>query len=245
VVLPELPPVRISQPASTQWWPALPPPGPPEPPEPARTDYQPEPYDPRTAGAVLPAADILQLYGTVLRKQRKRGSFVTLLVLVAILLGTSYYAWREVKNSRHHKPTDVAYTSAAGHFTARFPATPTEQTVVQRHGKVRIRLQTVADPVDHVVVGSARLSASIPKKQTTAVLDGLSKGLGSDGALTLARQQRTVFRGHAALEGELWAVDGSPFTFLATLYGDRQIYVLLAPAGADYAQLKASFIPIA
>lgn len=234
--------MRTPQPQSTKWWPALPPPGPPEP---ALDDYQPEPYDPRTAGAVLPAADILQLYGTVLRRRRKRGGFLTLLVLFAILLGTSYYAWRQVEKSKHHAPTDVAYTSAAGHFSARFSSTPTESTAVERHGKLRIRVQTVADAVDHVAVGSARLSAAIPKKQTTAVLVGLSKGLGSDGVLTLARQQRTTFRGHVALEGELWAVDGSPFTFLATLYGDRQIYILLAPAGASYAQLKASFIPIA
>jgi hypothetical protein len=242
VVVPEPPPLRVPQHQSTKWWPALPPPGPPEP---AMDDYQPEPYDPRTAGAVLPAADILQLYGTVLRKRGKRGGFVTLLVLFAILLATSYYAWRQVENNRHHAPTDVAYTSAAGHFAARFPSTPTEATAIQRHGKVRMRVQTVADSVDHVAVGSARLSAGIPAKQTTAVLVGLSKGLGSAGVLTLARQQHTTFRGHPALEGELWAVDGSPFTFLATLYSDRQIYVLLAPAGASYAQLKASFIPVA
>jgi hypothetical protein len=244
--MPDPPPMRVPQHQSTKWWPALPPPGPPEPlTSPVTADYQPEPYDPRTAGAVLPAADILQLYGTVLRKRRNRGGFVTLLVLVAILLGTSYYAWRQVEKSKHHAPTDVAYTSAAGHFSARFPSTPTAQTAIQRHAKVRMSVQTVADVADHVAVGSVRLSAPISKKQTTAVLVALSKGLGSDGVLTLARQQRTTYRGHLALEGELWAVDGSPFTFLATLYGDRQIYVLLAPAGASYAQLKASFIPIA
>ena len=233
--------MRVTEPQSPKWWPALPPP---DVPVAVTPNYEPEPYDPRTAGAVLPAADILQLYGTVLRSRRRGGSVLTLVVLLAVLLATSFYAWREVQKNNRHQATDVSYTSVAGHFTARFPSAPQEQTSIERHGALRMRVQTVSDAADHVAVGSVRISAPIPKGQATAILLSLGKGLASQGALTVARQQRSTFRGHPAVEGELWAADGSPFGFLGMVFSARQLYVLLAPSGASYAQLKASFLPL-
>jgi hypothetical protein len=206
--------------------------------------YRPEPYDPRTAGAVLQATDILQLYGVVLPRRRNRAARVALAVLLAILVGTGYYAWRQFA---HHAPNGgpVTYTSATGRFSARFPTAPTASTQIHHFGAhARWVTQLAADPDDHLAVAAVRITPAPTERQLAAALPGLSRGLAGDGTLILANQHRTAFRGQPALTGEFWAADGSTVSFLAVSYGDGQLYLLLAPSGASFTQLEGSFQPL-
>jgi hypothetical protein len=206
--------------------------------------YRPEPYDPKTAGAVLQATDILQLYGVVLPRRRGKAARVTLALLLAVLVGAGYYAWRQLS---HDKPSagPVTYTSTAGRFSAQFPKAPTASTQVHHIGAhVRATTQLAADPDDHVAVAAVRITPAPSDRQLVAALPGLSRGLAGDGTLILANQHRTAFRGQAALTGEFWAADGSTMSFLAVSYGTGQLYLLLAPSGASFTQLETSFQPL-
>jgi hypothetical protein len=205
--------------------------------------YDPEPYDPKTAGAVLPAADILQLYGTVLRKRRGHGAVITLVVLLAILVAAGLFAWRQIQHSGHHGGP-VTYTSAAGRFSASFPTAPEEGGSTHRAGGFRTTTRLVVDVPDHMLVGSARITPAVPARMQKGVFAGLAQEMAKDNTLILAHHQRTTFRGHPALAGEFWTADGSPISFLVTMYSARQVYMIFAPSGPPFTKLEASFVPL-
>jgi hypothetical protein len=206
--------------------------------------YRPEPYDPKTAGAVLPATDILQLYGVVLPKRRNRAARFLLALLVVALAGSGFYAWRQLQHTKH-SGGPITVTSAAGKFMARFPHAPITQVRTWHYDHdIRAVLHVAADSDDHALVMGARLTPSPSNRAITAALPTVGRGLAGDGTLIPADQHRIVFQGHSALEGELWAPDGTTVSFLVVNYGGGQLYFLLAPAGPTFTDLTASFVAL-
>jgi hypothetical protein len=205
--------------------------------------YVPEPYDPKTAGAVTPASDILQLHGVILHRKRSTGARVAFVVLLAALLGAGYYAWTTL-HARTATAAAVTYTSTVGRFTASFPKTPDVSSLSKRiGGAYRERIEYATDVADLVGVGGVRITPALLQRAVQpAVLHGFVEGMTSRGNLVLAQQHRTTFQGHVAIQAEFWTADGSTISVLGVIYSPSQFYVLMAPSGTAFTTLQASFV---
>jgi hypothetical protein len=140
-------------------------------------------------------------------------------------------------------PTGVPYHSAAGHFTARFPNTPTPVNLTETVGGITIKVSAAVDPVSSTEVAEEQ-------DQTTSTGDGDSQdllqefldGFSTSAQCPLVSSTPTTFRGSAAVQGDCTAAaNGSDYTVLVFLYQGNRVYVLLAASGSSFDALSTSF----
>jgi hypothetical protein len=196
--------------------------------------YLPEQYDPRQQPA--PIAMSAGHFGLVHPKPRTgRGVWLVLLVIVASAVGL--LGWRMLNSAS--AATGVTYTSAAGHFTANFPAEPVETTRTESHGKWRLEYHTVAVE-GRAVVTEATVVGRLPgaKRLGEVMVARFTDVAGR----TLSSIKNVTFHGDKARQGTLFTLDGQAFTVLVVAPPGRRIYALSAPLGTAFETLKESFV---
>jgi hypothetical protein len=197
--------------------------------------YTPEEYDPRHAPA--PIAVGAGGFGLVLPKPRTgRAGKIALLLIVAAVGG--FLGWRVAQSSPAAEP-GVAYTSAAGHFSARFPAQPVEISRSEHQGRTRLIVH-MAVAAGQGSVGEFELAGpSVAKVGKLA--DRLAESVGAHG-ITLSSVQHFTFRGMPATQGNyIQSNTGELATALMAVESQHRFYIVLGLTGPTFDQLKASF----
>jgi hypothetical protein len=196
--------------------------------------YLPEQYDPRQQPA--PIAVTAGHFGLVHPKPRTgRAVWLALLVIVASVVG--FLGWRVLNTTAG--PTDVTYTSAAGHFTASFPAQPIETMRSESHGKWRLEYHTVA-VAGRAVVTEATVVGRLPAANRLGEV--MVARFTDVAGLTLSSIKNFTFHGDKARQGTFFTLDGQAFSVLVVAPPGRRIYALSAPLGTAFDTLKESFV---
>ena len=145
----------------------------------------------------------------------------------------------------HNLPNgDVQVTYPAGHFRATFPTEPTPQTVGQSVGGYTIAMHAAAIAgALHTLVAGIDLSNELPSAGRTAFLRGAAGVFGASGQSTVLSEGATTFQG-----GDGWQsvvrVGGSTLHFLVFFATARRAFMLIAPDGAAFDKLAASFVAL-
>lgn len=199
--------------------------------------YVPDAYDPKHMPAV--AASMSGQFGMVYPAQRTgRSVWFALLLIVASVV--AFVGWRAQQSGASDSSSGVTYTSAAGHFSARFPAQPAESVKSERHGPVRLVTHTTAVPGE-AVVAEVEVGGPIPgdaQRFSRHLVAGLSTIDGSE----LTSVKNTRFQGSPARQGNVFGPNtGRLFTVLVVARSARRYYLVIAPTGPEFDTLKASF----
>lgn len=137
---------------------------------------------------------------------------------------------------------DGRTTYKAAHFVARFPSRPFESHVPGSIGPEHFMLRVAIVRTPQVVmVAENDIKPAFPQ---SAVDAGLRTGLSAfavTSGMTLESQEVTTFRGQPARRGSFTTPAGATFTAIAVVYDGSREYMLLAPAGAAFDNLVASF----
>jgi hypothetical protein len=197
----------------------------------------PDAYDPKHIPAT--ASSLPGQFGAVYPSHRTGPSvWFALLLIVASLAG--FVGWRAQQSGASDSSSGVTYTSAAGHFSARFPEQPTDLVKSERHGPLKIVIHLAAVP-GKAVVAEAELIGPIPGdaqrlgRQLVGSLTNID-----DSELTSAKDMR--FQGSPARQGNLFGPNtGQLFTVLVVAPSIRRFYMVIAPIGPAFDALKASF----
>lgn len=199
--------------------------------------YVPDAYDPKQVTAA--AASLPGQFGTVYPSQRTgRSVWFALLVVIASVI--AFVGWRAQHSGASDSSSGLAYTSAAGHFSAHFPAQPTELVKSEWHGPLRILMHLTVVPGRAAVV-AADLVGPIPGDSQRVARQLLSNVTDIDDS-ELSSVKDVQFEGSAARQGNFFGPDtGELFTVLMVIPSVHRIYVLMAPTGPDFDALKASF----
>jgi hypothetical protein len=181
-------------------------------------------------------------YGMVYPAKRTgRGVWVALVMVAVLAVG--FIGWRVKFAGSDAGSAGVAYTSAAGHFSARFPAQPTETADHQRYGRIRVVYRFAGIPSDAFGVMEMDLSRRLPKPSKKLLNDVLTQLTGS-GELTLLSRTDTTVVGHPAKQAEYYAQSGRLITVLDLAFSKRRFYVLVAQSGDAFDGLKESFVAL-
>jgi hypothetical protein len=197
--------------------------------------YVPEQYDPRQVPA--PMAMTAGQFGLVRPKQRT-GRAVWLALLLILAASVAFVGWRA---SRTGAPTEagVAYTSAAGHFSVRFPAAPIESTRTARDGPSRLTLR-LADVPGQGAVAEVHVAGS-PAGTMSKLADRLAAGVGSHG-ISLSSVKHFTFHGMRAVQGNyIQPSTGELVTVLVAARSTRELFLIVGRTGSTFDALKTSF----
>lgn len=199
--------------------------------------YVPDAYDPKQIPAV--AATLPGQFGAVFPTQRTdRNVWFALLLVVASVV--AFVGWRAQQSGASDSSSGVNYTSAAGHFAARFPAAPTDLVKSERHGPVRIVLHMTAVP-GKAVVAAADLRGPTPGG-ALRLGRPLVAGLTDIDESELTSVKNIRFQGSPARQGNFFAPrTGELFTALMVAPSIHRLYLVMAPTGPGFDALKASF----
>jgi hypothetical protein len=140
--------------------------------------------------------------------------------------------------------TGVVFTSQAGHFQARFPAQPNEQSVPLTLGSIKenVNVALLPDPITEV--SAEDISVSLPSAQYELTMrTALGTFAGSSGS-TAGPQTDTTFRGKPARTGTFTTPTGDHLTALIFVYSPTRLYYLVAQSGAPITELEASFVAL-
>jgi hypothetical protein len=140
----------------------------------------------------------------------------------------------------------IVFSSPAGHFRARFPSQPTEQTVPESSGGVNITVHNavVQDPITEV--SSEDSSVAVPEAGFQLTMRTALTSFGSGAGLTDNGDQAvTTFRGRPARTASFDTTGGQTLRALVFFYTSSRLYYLVAEDGAAFDALSDSFVAIA
>jgi hypothetical protein len=134
------------------------------------------------------------------------------------------------------------FTSKDGHFSAKFPAQPTEIAIpAQAAGTVQVALHgaTCSNPMTEVALETTSQPVQ-PFQQQDFMQLALSSiatpvGLVDDG------EAASTYKGHPARTATFNSSDGKQVTAMAVFYSTSRLYVLVAGRGAAFTNLLSSF----
>ena len=200
--------------------------------------YEPDPFDPD--GAVLPRLAPPTLSGVIYPARRTHPG-VRLMLSLILAVGVAFVGWRVLRHDNATpEPVRVAYHSAAGHFTAEFPAPPIERASKERDGRNRLALHVAGVPDAATVVAGVDISGPVPPNHRRATAE-VVQAFGSTDEMTITSIHAASFRGHPARQGRYLTPDGRLLTIMIVGYSVRHYYLLMAPEGDDFEALKQSF----
>jgi hypothetical protein len=137
---------------------------------------------------------------------------------------------------------DGVTTYEAGHFAAKFPSTPAETQLPSTFANYRFVLHLAIVRIPDVeAVEEEDYTPSIPASATDGALRETVASFGASSNMTLVSQSVSTFQGHAARHGTFTASTGQQFDLVAFFLGDNREYVIVAPSGAAFDLLAASF----
>jgi hypothetical protein len=139
----------------------------------------------------------------------------------------------------------VLVTYPAGHFTDRFPSTPTELQEPGSFGGAHftIYLAVVAAP-RRMLVASQDVDIHVPDAQLGAEVRAAVGSFAASSGFTLSEQHVTTFRDYQANQGTLTDPQGNTYTLLAFMYRDNRMYMIFAPSGDQFDSLTSNFVAI-
>jgi hypothetical protein len=145
---------------------------------------------------------------------------------------------------KQHTYQGPVVTDTAGHFAARFPATPLEiDPPTSGLFGVSFALHLA---VTHTPILTEVEAIDFPRPALTGPIEELRSsitGFANSSGFTLVSQGESHFRGHEALVASLRKPDHSSFSLLVVKYDDRTAYLLAADA-PYFAELASSFRPL-
>ena len=131
--------------------------------------------------------------------------------------------------------------STSGHFAARFPSEPIQQSFEETIAGVRASILVAAVTSPLTEVAEEDLSSAVSRSQQALALRSaiaVAAATVANGAPT--RQSDTTFRGKAARTSTFATSTGEQVTAIAFFQDDRTVYFLLANAGAPMQALSES-----
>ena len=131
--------------------------------------------------------------------------------------------------------------STSGHFAARFPSEPIQQSFEETIAGVHASILVAAVRSPLTEVAEEDLSGAVSRSQQALALRSaiaVAAATVADGAPT--RQSDTTFRGKAARTSTFATSTGEQMTAIAFFQDDRTVYFLLANAGAPMQALSES-----
>ena len=152
-----------------------------------------------------------------------------------------------VPSSPSTVPSSVAIAAGAmvastsGHFAARFPSEPIQQSFEETIAGVHASILVAAVRSPLTEVAEEDLSGAVSRNQQALALRSaiaVAAATVADGAPT--RQSDTTFRGKAARTSTFATSTGDQITAIAFFQDDRTVYFLLANAGAPIQALSES-----
>ena len=171
---------------------------------------------------------------------QRTGRSVWLALMVVVASVVTFVGWRAQQSGASDSSSGVTYTSAAGHFSARFPAQPTDTVKSERHGPLRIVTHTTAVP-GQAVVAEIEVVGRIPgdaQRFSRQMVASLTSFDGSE----LTSMKSLTLQGSPARQGNAFGPNtGQLLTVLVVARSTRRFYTVIAPTGADFDTLKASF----
>jgi hypothetical protein len=182
---------------------------------------------------------------------------VVLVVVVVAVAATSHKPRSTAGPSSITSPTAVSSASAAatysaaaagarvastsGHFAARFPSEPIQQSFEETIAGVHASILVAAVRSPLTEVAEEDLSSAVSRSQQALALRSaiaVAAATVADGAS--ARQSDTTFRGKAARTSTFATSTGEQITAIAFFQDDRTVYFLLANAGVPIQALSES-----
>ena len=131
--------------------------------------------------------------------------------------------------------------SSSGHFAARFPSEPIQQSFDEEIAGVHALIQVAAVRSPLTEVAEEDLSSAVSSSQQALALRSaiaVAAATVAEGSTT--QQSDTTFRGKAARTSTFATSTGEQVTAIAFFQDARTVYFLLAGAGAPMAALSAS-----
>jgi hypothetical protein len=199
--------------------------------------YVPDAYDPKQLPAV--AVSMPGQFGVVYPAQRTgRSVWFALSLIVASVI--AFVGWRAQQSGASDSSAGLSYTSTAGHFSAHFPAQPTELVKSERRGPLHIVIHLSGVPGQAVVAAT----------ELTGPIHGDAQGLARRlvGSLTniddseLSSVKKLRVQGSPARQGNFFGpTTGELYSVLMVAPSIHRFYLLMAPTGPDFDALKASF----
>ncbi|SOD70777.1 hypothetical protein SAMN05892883_0419 [Jatrophihabitans sp. GAS493] len=135
----------------------------------------------------------------------------------------------------------VVINSSSGHFRARFPATPDEQSIPLTVSGVKIAVHVAVTRDPLTAVESESYSEGLPTDQTADTLRIALRSFAASANLTVDSQSDTTFRGLAARTATYTAPDGEHLTGVIFMASPTMSYFLVADTGAPFEALENSF----
>jgi hypothetical protein len=135
----------------------------------------------------------------------------------------------------------VMISSTTGHFAARFPSVPVQQSVEETISGVHasIRVAVVRSPLTEVA--EEDIANAVPAdQQALALRSAIAVAAGTAGNGAPAQQTDMTFRGKAARTSTFTTTTGEQITAIAFFEDSRTVYFLLADAGAPFQNLTSS-----
>jgi hypothetical protein len=135
----------------------------------------------------------------------------------------------------------VRVAASGGHFAARFPSTPVQQSVNETVAGVQamIRAAVVRSPLTEVI--EEDLAVAVPTNQQSVVLrSAITVAAATATAGSPTQQTDTTFRGNPARTSTFASPSGEQVTAIAFFQDPRTVYFLLADAGAPIQALSTS-----
>jgi hypothetical protein len=135
----------------------------------------------------------------------------------------------------------VMVASTSGHFAARFPSVPVQQSVDETISGVHasIRVAVVRSPLTEVAEEDIATSVQADQ-QALALRSAIAVAAGTAGNGAPTQQSDTTFRGKAARTSTFTTTAGEQITAIAFFEDSRTVYFLLADAGAPFQTLTTS-----
>jgi hypothetical protein len=196
--------------------------------------------------------DYLTAYATHEQRRRHRTRiWIAAASVVVVAAGAAVFALRSGPSNTGQaaggaQPGNSAtgsdlYHSAAGHFTARFPAPPVLHTLSETVDNQTVKAIVAVDAGSHTEVEAATAPPQVLSAQGDEVLQTAVNAFGSADDLTFTGSTKTPFQGFAAIQAGYADTDGTQYTAIFFIYRDERVYVLVAPNGPDLDALTASF----
>jgi len=135
----------------------------------------------------------------------------------------------------------VMVASTSGHFSARFPSAPIQQSVEETISGVHasIRVAVLRSPLTEIA--EEDLSSAVPEnQQALALRSAIAVAAGTAVNGSPSQQSETTFRSKAARTSTFTTSTGEQITAMAFFEDSRTVYFLLADAGAPFQSLSTS-----